>query len=159
MVERDIEGTITAALSAALENAGVTGVRVTGAWDVADLGSVVGDEAAGDLGLLAVKVSPREYATATVPHATLACRAALTLRAESDARGEVRLAIADAVGQVLHLWQDDFAAFAAAFAGLSGARVCGFALGGGDVGLDRAAATWTFEQSFTINAIIERKET
>lgn len=156
MTEQAVERVVMDALAAALAEAGVAGVRVFGAWQVADAGAAKGLETAADAGLLAVRVSPREYATATVPHATLSCRAALTMRSETDARGAVRLAAAEAVSGVLTLWQDDFGAFAAAFEGLEGARVCGFSLSGGDVGLDREAAAWVYEQDFTINCIIKK---
>lgn len=154
MTEQQVEKRVIDLLSAALDEAGVSGVRAFGAWQVSDEGVAKDVETAADGGLLSVKVAPRQYATPTIPHATLSATVALTLRAETDPRGLTRLAVAEAVASVLHAWQDSFAAFAADFADIDGLRPCGFRLDGGDVGLDRDAATWTFSQSFTINAIL-----
>lgn len=154
MIEQQVEKRVLDILSAALETAGVDGIAAFGAWQVADEGAAKDVETAADGGIMSVKVEPRQYATPTVPHATLAATVALTLRAETDPRGLSRLAIADALLSVLYSWQDSFAAFAADFSGIDGFRPCGFALSGGDVGLDRNAAAWTFSQSFTINAIL-----
>lgn len=154
MIEQLVEKRVLDRLTAALEAAGVDGIAAFGAWQVSDEGVAKDVETAADGGVLSVKVEPRQYATPTIPHATLAATVALTLRAETDPRGLTRLAVAEALAAVLFAWQDSFSAFAADFDGIDGFRPCGFALSGGDVGLDRNAAAWTFSQSFTINAIL-----
>lgn len=156
MIEQAVEKRVMDVLAAAVGAAGVEGVSVHGAWQVADEGEAKAVETAAERGMLSVKVAPREYATPTVPHATLSATVALDLRAEADGRGAARLAVAEAVSRVLVAWQDSFAAFALAFAGIDGFTPCGFRLGGGDVGLDRNLSTWTYSQSFTINCIIKK---
>ena len=159
MTEQQVERRIMDKIAAALDAAAVTGVRVFGAWQVADAGEAKAVEKPGWRGLLSVKVAPREYATPTVPHATLDVSVALDMRAESDARGATRLAAAEAVALLLIDWQDDFAAFAAAFGGIDGFTPCGFRLAGGDVGLDRTSTVWSWRQNFTIHAIIRKGAT
>ena len=157
MTEQLVEKRIMEQIETALTLSGVEGVKVYGAWQPADAGAVKAVETADALGLVSVKVSPREYATPTVPHATLATTVAFSMRAEADPTGAKRLAVADAISQLLFSWQDSFAAFAAAFAGIDGLAVCGFTLSGGDVGVDRTASLWTYTHNLTINAIFAKK--
>ena len=157
MTEQLVEKRIMEQIETALTLSGVEGVKVYGAWQPAAEGAVKAIESGDALGIVSVNVSPREYATPTVPHAALATTISLSMRFEADPTGSKRLAVADAISQLLFSWQDSFAAFTAAFDGIDGLAVCGFTLSGGDVGIDRTASLWTYTHNLTINAIFAKK--
>jgi hypothetical protein len=157
MTEQLVEKRIMEQIETALTLSGVEGVKVYGAWQPAAEGAVKAIESGDALGIVSVNVSPREYATPTVPHAALATTISLSMRFEADPTGSKRLAVADAISQLLFSWQDSFAAFKAAFADIDGLAVCGFTLSGGAVGTNRSAALWTYSHNLTINAIFAKK--
>ena len=78
------------------------GVQVVGTWDVSILNECVeatpkAEEEAGTSGVLVVKIQPRQYATPTVPDATLNGAISLSIRADVDWSGKTYLDVCDIV--------------------------------------------------------------
>ena len=155
MIEQLVEKRIMEKLDAALKAANVEGVEVVGAWQPSAAGTVKATESAA-LGYLTVKVNPREYDGYLTKGCALSCTVELDVRAESDANGASYLAITDALADVLFHWHDAVENVVADFSDIDGFDPVGFRLDGGEVGVDKTAAVWTYLHNFTLRGVITR---
>lgn len=155
MVEQVIESGIIEALTAALEAADVSGIQAIGAWQPVtdDEADPKGIESATAAGYLSVKALPRAFDTYTMGDGSIGVTVELNMRAEVDAKGADYLTATSALTDVLYAWHKSFDSGQAVFDIENEFLFTGFRLDGGDCGLDRDHAMWTWRQTLTIQGV------
>ena len=129
-------------------------IRIVGNWQPSQEGMIKGLEDGSDVGIVTVKVMPRQYETPTIPDGSMQVEVTLVMRSDADPTGQSYLTVTDVVQSVMHEWQKCFEKYQSDFA-IEGKFVpTGIRLDGGDCGLDKENAIWTFAQSFTAFGII-----
>ena len=129
---------------------GIERVQVTGTWQPSSDGAVKGLEDGSSVGVVAVKVLPRQYETPTIPDGSVQVEVQLVMRSDSDPTGKDYLQTTETIQGAMQLWQRDFGLYHEDFSTVNGFEPTGFRLDGGDCGLDKENAIWTFAQSFTM---------
>jgi len=107
LISHAIEQRIVAAVSNAIDTAGVVNWQIFGAWSPADAFAVKNEEDPETVATVAVVVSTPASPTFTAPQVTLAGTVTVTVRVDLDPSGSSLLAIAEAVANLLNSWQSD----------------------------------------------------
>lgn len=94
MIESKLESIFVGKLKKRLEN---KNIQVVGTWDVTSFNDVKSEEDAGTTGVLVVKISPRQYATPTVPTTTIQGAISLSVRGDVDFNGSIYLDVVSTI--------------------------------------------------------------
>ena len=149
MIEKDIEQTLQAECLAALKTDGVT------IQPISPLSSTVAEQVEKSTadGFLVVSVQPREYDTAMVPTCTITATVSLLVRAEMK---EVDFgSLVERLVNLFDRWQACLSEVHTPFSSDAFA-LAGFRLGGGDIGIDRAAATYNYSHTLDFIGVVQR---
>lgn len=149
MIEKDIEKTLQDKCLAAIETAGV---RIQ---PISPLSSTVAEQVEKSTadGFLVVSVQPREYDTAMVPTCKITATVSLLVRAEMK---EVDLgSLVEKLVNLFDTWQACLADVHTPFSSAS-FQLAGFRLGGGDIGIDRASATYNYSHTLDFIGVVQR---
>ena len=115
-----------------------------GSWQIADPEQLKAFEDSQAANVVCVKVMPRQYDTPTIPYADFSVQVNVLTRAEVDAKGESWFAATEIVQNVLQRWQSDFGAMETDFEIEDEFTPSGFAISGGDTGIDKENCIWQF---------------
>ena len=149
MIEKDIEQTLQAECLAALATDGVT------IQPISPLSSSVAEQVEKSTadGFLVVSVQPREYETPMVPTCKITATVSLIVRAEMQ---EVDFgSLVDKLVTLFDRWQACLSEVHTPFSS-SAFQLAGFRLGGGDIGIDRASATYSYSHTLDFIGVVQR---
>ena len=149
MTENDIEQTLQAECLAALETDGVT------IQPISPLSSSVSEQVEKSTadGFLVVSVQPREYETPMVPTCKISATVSLIVRAEMQ---EVDFgSIVEKLVNLFDRWQACLADVHTPFSS-DAFQLAGFRLGGGEIGIDRASATYNYSHTLDSIGVVQR---
>ena len=149
MTENDIEQTLQAECLAALETDGVT------IQPISPLSSSVSEQVEKSTadGFLVVSVQPREYETPMVPTCKISATVSLIVRAEMQ---EVDFgSIVEKLVNLFDRWQACLADVHTPFSS-DAFQLAGFRLGGGEIGIDRASATYNYSHTLDFIGVVQR---
>ena len=98
-------------------------------------------------------MSPRSYASPTVPITTIDCGISLTVRADIDYNGKNYLDLADMLMKQYEIWQkcdgeahDDFTT--------DDFDITGFVLGSGTTAIDSGTVVFQYNHTFTVYGVV-----
>ena len=134
--------------------ANVDGIQLIGAWQSTTDEQLKAYEDGRAIGVLGVKVYPRQYETPTIPDGSMQVDVSLTIRAEVDTKGMTWLSATEAIQSTLQTWQRSYADYRPVFSIEGEFLPTGFNIAGGDCGLDKSTDTWQFTQSFNLYGVI-----
>lgn len=149
MIEKDIEKTLQDKCLAAIETAGVT------IHPISPLSSIAAEQIEKSTadGFLVVSVQPRSYDTPMVPTCTISATVSLLVRAEMT---EVDFgALTEKLISLFDRWQACLDDVHGPFSSPS-FQLAGFRLGGGDIGIDHASATYNYSHTLDFIGVVQR---
>ena len=149
MIEKDIEQTLQAECLAALATDGVT------IQPISPLSSRVAEQVEKSTadGFLVVSVQPREYETPMVPTCKITATVYLLVRAEMQ---EVDFgSLVEKLVTLFDRWQACLADVHTPFSS-DAFQLAGFRLGGGEIGIDRASATYNYSHTLDFIGVVQR---
>ena len=149
MIERDIEQTLQTECLSALATDGVT------IQPISPLSSTVAEQVEKSTadGFLVVSVQPREYETPMVPTCKISATVSLIVRAEMK---EVDFgSIVEKLVNLFDRWQACLADVHTPFSS-DAFQLAGFRLGGGEIGIDRASATYNYSHTLDFIGVVQR---
>ena len=154
LIEQKIEKIVLEQFDTALSVANVNGIQLIGAWQSATDDNLKAFEDGRAIGVLGVKVYPRQYDTPTIPDGSMQVDVSLTIRADVDKQGTTWLSATEAISDTLQKWQKSYADYKPVFEITGEFLPTGFNIAGGDCGLDKQSDTWQYTQSFNLFGVI-----
>lgn len=136
-------------------------IQVAGSWDVKNLtdGQSKGEEEPDVNGVLVVKISPRQYATPTVPDCTINGALSLSVRGDVDWTGETYLGVVAEIMTELEKLQECYCSTHEEYSVPElGYCVTGFQLTQGDTSVNPTNQIFSFTSSFTIFGVLHNPE-
>ncbi len=158
LIEAEIEKIFVEKFQKALER---YNIQVVGSWDIKRLTdeNVKGEEEANVNGVLAVKISPRQYATPTVPDTTINGAISLSVRADVDWSGEMYLGVVAEIMTELEKLQECYCSTHSEYSIPElGYCVTGFQLGQGDSSVNPTSKIFGYTHNFTMFGVIHNQE-
>ena len=149
MIEKDIEQTLQTECLSALATDGVT------IQPISPLSSTVAEQVEKSTadGFLVVSVQPREYETPMVPTCKISATVSLIVRAEMK---EVDFgSIVEKLVNLFDRWQACLADVHTPFSS-DAFQLAGIRLGGGEIGIDRASATYNYSHTLDFIGVVQR---
>jgi len=152
MIEAKIEKAFVDRLKKVLEQ---YNIQVVGTLQPTLFDEVKAEETKGAVGILAVKVSPREYATSTIPTCQIRGGLSLNLRADVDYSGKNYIEVCDIIMNQMERFQkclpevhEEFSVPDEYF------RATGFQLTSGDTAVNKDAKTFQYTHGFIVFGVV-----
>lgn len=150
MTEQKIEKLMVERFEEILEG---TGIQVIGTLQPTLLEKA--EEESSKMGVVVVKVSPREYETPTVPTCRMNCAISVSLRADKDFNGRTYLEVCDTIINELERFQKCLHDVHELYSIPDEFNVTGFLLGQGQTSIDQTNKTWNYIHNYTVYGILD----